>query len=149
MDRTEARTEIYTFVTAAWAEVSATVVGTAGHMRYQGVRPQGADPLVPPNDMYWARVSLQIISEDQETLRLPPRRFVTVGHVFVQLFCPIVDINVQPNLDVIAEQLRNKFRTYQTDKIEFTRSRVADNIPAEPNWLRANVVSEFAYRQFM
>jgi hypothetical protein len=149
MDRSEARDLINSFVQVAFAEVTAAVTGQAGLLRYQGIKPQGEEPLVPPADAYWARVTMQVASEDQETLRCETRRFVTVGNVIIQLFFPTVDLNAQPNLDIITEQLRNRFRDHPSDKIEFTRSRVTDNIPAEPNWLRANVVSDFAYRQFM
>lgn len=149
MDRTQARDKINTFVTDAFVEVTTAVTGEAGHLRYQGIKPQGDEPLVPPDDVYWARVTIQVAEEYQETLKCEQRRFVTVGSVIVQLFFPVTDPNAQPNLDLITEQVRNRFRTYPSAEIEFTRSRVEDNIPAEPNWLRANLVSQFAYRQFI
>lgn len=149
MNRSEARDQINTFVTEVFIEVTTDVTGLSGHLRYQGTRPRGEEPLVPPADCYWARVTFQVADEYQETLRCDVRRFVTVGSVIVQLFFPVVDLNAQPNADVITERMRNRFREYPSDKIEFTRSRVVDNIPAEPDWLRANVVSQFAYRQFM
>jgi hypothetical protein len=149
MTRPEARDHVNTFVTEAFGEVTTDAIGEVGELRYQGIKPVGGQPLVPPADKYWARVTLQVADEYQETLRCDVRRFVTVGSVIVQLFCPVVDLNAQPNLDIITEQLRNRFRDHPSDKIEFTRSRVTDNIPAEPDWLRANVVSDFAYRQFI
>lgn len=149
MDRTQARNLINTFVKEAFTEVTTAVTGQAGHVRYQGIPPLPGDPLVPPNDVYWARVTIQIADEHQETLKCENRRFVSMGSVIVQLFFPVTDANAQPNLDIITEQMRNRFRAYPTDQIEFTRSRVEDNIPAEPNWLRANLVSQLAYRQFM
>ena len=148
MNRAEARDLIYTFVTEAFTEVTTAATGTPGQLRYQGTAPHD-QPLVPPNDAYWARVTMQVADEGQETLRCEVRRFVTVGSVIIQLFAPVVDVNAQPNMDVITEEMRNRFRNHPSDKIEFTRSRISDNIPAEPNWLRANVVSQFAYRQFM
>lgn len=148
MDRTEARDHINTFVTQAFAEVT-TGVGVDSQIRYQGIRPVEGEPLVPSNEAYWARVTIQVADEYQETLKCEDRRFVTVGSVIVQIFFPVLDLNAQPNLDIITEQLRNRFRDHPSDKIEFTRCRVDDNIPAEPNWLRANIVSQFAYRQFM
>jgi hypothetical protein len=149
MDRTEARDLINTFVGTAFAEVTTAVTGAAGQVRYQGIRPVEGEPLVPPNDVYWARVTIQVAEEVQETLKCENRRFATFGSVIVQLFFPVLDMNAQPNLDIITEQLRNRFRDHPSDKIEFTRCRVDDNIPAEPNWLRANIVSQLAYRQFM
>lgn len=148
MDRTQARDLINTFVTEAFGE-ACTAVGQEAELRYQGIRPVDGVPLVPRNDVYWARVTLQVAAEYQETIRCDVRRFVTVGSVIVQMFFPTVDRNAQPNLDVITEMLKRRFRTYPSAEIEFTGSRVDDNIPAEPNWLRANLVSQFAYRQFI
>lgn len=149
MDRSQARDQINTFVTEAFQEATTVVTGVPGALRYQGIKPQDGEPLVPPNDAYWARVTLQVAAEYQETIRCDVRRFVTVGSVIVQIFFPVLDRNAQPNLDVMTEMVRNRFRTYPSAEIEFTGSRVDDNIPAEPNWLRANIVSQFAYRQFI
>jgi hypothetical protein len=150
MNRSQARDQINTFVTDAFGEATTAVLGAAGELRYQGIRPPDGVPLVPPNDAYWARVTLQVAAEYQETLRCDgTRRFVTAGSVIVQMFFPTLDVNAQPNLDVITEMVRNRFRTHPSAEIEFTGSRVDDNIPAEPNWLRANIVSQFAYRQFI
>ena len=148
MDRSQARDLINSFVTEAFSE-ACTTVGKDADLRYQGIRPDEGVPLVPPNDMYWARVTLQVATEYQETIRCEVRRFVTVGSVIVQMFFPVLDVNAQPNLDVITEVLKRRFRTYPSDEIEFTGSRVDDNIPTELNWLRANLVSQFAYRQFI
>jgi hypothetical protein len=149
MDRSQVRDLVNSFVTEAFQEVTTALTGEAGQLRYQGIRPADGQPLVPSNEAYWARVTIQIVDEFQETLRCETRRFVTIGSVIVQMFFPVVDPNAQPNLDIITEQVRNRFRRHPSDKIELTRSRINDNIPAEPNWLRANLVSELAYRQFM
>jgi hypothetical protein len=145
MDRTTARDGIYAFSKEQFEAVTTALLGAAGELRYQGVR----DPSIPSNDKYWTRVVMQVADEYQETLRCDVRRFVTVGNVIIQFFAPAVDPNAMPNLDIITEQMRNGFRNYRSTEIEFTRPRINDNIPAEPNWLRANLVSDFAYRQFM
>jgi hypothetical protein len=149
MDRTAARDAINTFATEQFQAATLALLGEAAELRYQGIKPLDGVPLVPPADRYWARVTMQVADEYQETLRCETRRFVTVGSVIIQFFCPVTDANAQPNLDIITERVRNAFRNHPSGIIEFTRPRINDNIPAEPNWLRANLVSDFAYRQFM
>lgn len=145
MDRTTARDGIYSFSTEQFEAVTTALLTEAGELRYQGLK----DATIPANDKYWTRVVMQVADEYQETLRCEVRRFVTVGNVILQFFAPVVDVNAMPNLDIITEQMRNAFRNHMSSEIEFTRPRIIDNIPAEPNWLRANLVSDFAYRQFM
>ena len=149
MDRTVARDLINTFATERFQAVTTALVGAAGDLRYQGIKPADGEPLVPPNNHYWARVLMTVVDEYQETLRCEVRRFVSVGFITIQFFVPVVDSNAQPNLDIITEQMRNAYRGHPSSEIEFTRPRINDSIPAEPNWLRANLVSDFAYRQFM
>lgn len=149
MDRTTFRDRLNTFATERFQEVTTSLLGEAGDLRYQGIKPLNDEPLVPANDRYWTRVGFQVVSEHQETLRCETRRFVTVGLVFIQFFAPVVDPNASPNLDIITEQMRNAFRKYESSEIEFTNPRINDSIPAEPNWLRANLISDLAYRQFM
>ena len=149
MNRALARDLINKFVTESFRDATTAVTGTPGELRYQGIRPATGVPLVPSNDVYWARITVQTAAESQETLRCEgKRRFVTTGSVIVQMFFPTLDVNAQPNLDLITQRVNDDFRHYPSDKIEFTRSRVDDNILAEPNWLRANLVSQFTYRQF-
>lgn len=145
MDRTIARDAIYSFTTEQFVAVTTALLGAPGELRYQGLQ----DPSIPTNDQYWTRVVMQVADEYQETLKCENRRFVTVGNVILQFFIPVIDPNAMPNLDIVTEQMRNAFRNHTSSEIEFTRPRINDNIPAEPNWLRANLVSDFAYRQFM
>lgn len=149
MSRTRARDVINSFASEQYSAVTTALLGQAGDVRYQGTRPLDGQPLVPPNDRYWARVIMTVVSEPQETLRCEVRRFVTIGFITIQFFSPTVDPNAQPNLDVITERMRNAYRDHPSAEIEFTNPRINDSIPAESNWLRANLVSDFAYRQFM
>lgn len=148
MNRVEARDAIYSHLTPELNAAFVAVLGAPGFTRYSGVK-DNQDATVP-NDVYWSHVSMQIVAEDQETLRNCERRFKSEGLVFVQLFVPTLDKRGQFHLDAIADGVRNIFRTRATgDDVEFTRARIVDNIKPEPNWLRANVVSEFQYRQFL
>lgn len=145
MDKAGSRTALYDFGRDRYTEASALVLGQAGELRYGGA-PQ-VD--TPGDDSHWARVSCRVVDEYQETLRLNTRRWVSTGLVFVQLFAPVTDKRAQPRLDAIAEMVRNAFRTWQPGELEFTSPAINDSIAPEPAWLRANVVSNYTYRQFM
>lgn len=148
MDRAAVRDLINTFAGDQYRQVTLALLGAVGELRYQGVK-LADQPLVPANTAYWARVMMTVVDERQETLQCENRRFLSVGFITIQFFNPTTDPNALPNMDVITENMRNAYRDHPSDKIEFTRPRIIDSIPAEPNWLRANLVSDFAYRQFM
>lgn len=146
INRTQARGEIFSRVQTMWPTASAEIVGAATELRYQGV----TYPQSPSVTTYWARLSLQIVSEDQETLRNGVRRFRSDGLAFVQLFYPTADTQVASKSDLLAEATRNIFRLRTPqDNIIFTRARINDNIDPEASWLRINVISEFEYVQFL
>lgn len=146
MDRASARDFLYSFVRDQYRAASLAATGLTGALRYGGIPDEE-----PANGTYWARVTMRITNEEQETLRSADRtrRFLTQGLVFVQLFCPSPAEPGLVPMDQIAETVRNAFRTYQGAEIEFTTAEIDDNVPAEPNWLRANIVSTFQYRQFL
>lgn len=146
MDRAAARTFLNDFCRDRYRLASLAATGAEGEVRYSGVPGEN-----PANDTYWSRVTTHITYQGQETLRSPDltRRFLTEGLVIVQLFCPAVSELGTTALDGIAEQILTDFRTYQGADIEFTRAEITDNMPAEPDWLRANVTSIFQYRQFV
>jgi hypothetical protein len=145
MDTAGARQFLYDFGKARYTEASVAVLGAAGELRYGG----GPDRTTPANDKYWAKIVTRIVDERQETLRLNIKRYVCDGLVFVQLFAPITDSRAQVRLDKISEMIRNTFRVYQGAEIEFTEPVINDNVAAEPNWLRSNIVSNYAFRQFI
>lgn len=146
MNRLEAKDEILATVTTGWNIVLPTIVGTNHELRYWGKKYQNPVPVTK----YWGRVSVQTVSEDQDTLRNDTRRYRSNGIIIVQLFAPIEDNEVGVRLDQIAEGVRNIFRGCTVaDNVQFARARIADNIDPEPAWLRSNVVAEFEYNQFL
>lgn len=148
MDRATARDALYSLVAPVIVSAFDDHASETPYIRYKDVK--DSLPVTVPNDVYWAWVSTQVVSEDQETLRNGTRRFRTDGLIFVQLFIPTADAQGGTRMDLIAEDIRNVFRQRAPDDtIEFTRAKIVDNIAPEPNWLRANVVSEFQYRQFL
>lgn len=147
MDQTGARTLLNDFGRDRYRAAAAAVLpGVPVQLRYGGL----SEP-EPDNGSYWARVNSQVVDEPQETLRngLEQRRFRTDGLIIIQLFAPRAKSTSQTELDQIAELIRNDFRTHQSADMEFTNARIADNVQPEPNWQRANVVSNYTYRQFI
>lgn len=146
MNRLEAKSEIFSAIAAGWANSMPTIVGTNHELRYWGVKYQSEVPVTK----YWGRVSIQTVSEDQDTLRNNVKRYRSNGIVILQLFAPIAVNDAGTKLDCISDALRNVFRSCTAaDNVQFTRARIADNIDPEPAWLRQNVVSEFEYNQFL
>lgn len=145
VDRPSARDELYRFARDSYA-TALVGVGVQGQMRYAGV----VYKATPDEAAYFARTAVRVVSEDQETLRCEVRRFCTVGLAFLQLFAPVVDDRAQANTDVIAESIRDAYRAYRSDNLEFTNPWINDNVPQQDQaWLQVNVVANFAYRQFV
>jgi hypothetical protein len=132
--------------TEAWDAACAAAGVDDAAIRYQGL-----DSGEPPQGTYWARVSMQTVSEEQETLRgTGVRRFVTVGFLYVQIFAPRASEVAQAKADVLAEVVRNWFRDKApAENLEFTQAAIDDNVRPEPAWLAVNVSARFWYRQFI
>lgn len=146
MNRVDAKNEIYATVSSQWTSVLVPIVGTNNELRFFGVKYATEVPVTK----YWGRLSLQTVSEDQETLRNNVRRYRSYGIAMLLLFAPINDSQAGNKLDRIADDLRNLFRhCTAADNVQFSRARVVDNIDPEAAWLRANVVAEFEYNQFV
>jgi hypothetical protein len=150
MKRSEARDVIYTYSTEQFSVALAAAGVPAEAPR--AVRYQGVAANEPPQGSYWARVSMQTVSEEQETLRTGEqgRRFVTIGLVMVQLFVPRSSGKELVEMDELAEAFRNAFRDLDApDGLEFTGAKIDDNVRVETSWLNVLVTARFSYRQFM
>jgi hypothetical protein len=150
MDQASSRTFLYDFGRARYLVACAAIGVVGAELRYKGDT-SGLNKALPADDKYWARISRTVVDERQESLRngALQRRFVSNGLVFVQLFCPVTDSKAQDNMDKLAEYIRNDFRTYQGEECEFTTAAINDSIAPEAAWLRANVTSNYQYRQFI
>lgn len=146
MNRTEARDAMFGLATEAWNDACSVAEVEDPAIRYQGL-----DEAEPAQGTYWARVSMQTVSEGQETLRgITTRRFLTVGFIYVQIFAPRASEEAQAKADVLAETVRNWFRDKApAEHLEFTQAAIDDNVRPEPAWLGVNVSARFWYRQFM
>lgn len=146
MDRLAARDFLYGFCRDQYRAAVTAITGTVPQVVYKDVPSDQ-----PPNDTHWARIVAHNTYQGQETLRNgnSVRRFVTEGIVYVQMFAPAASEHGTTHIDLIGEGMLTAFRQYQGADIEFTNAQIADNIAAEPGWLRINVWSVFQYRQFM
>lgn len=145
MDNKSSLDLLYSFARDRYTD-ACLAAGVPVELRY-GAHVQAA---LPANDTYWARIVRNVVSEEQETLRNGDnvRRFVSIGLLYVQMFAPVTDSKALFNLAQISEDVRTAFRRYQSDDMEFTNPWINDNIAPEPSWLRANIVINYAYRQF-
>lgn len=147
MNRLEAKDVIFGHAVTAWQAATAALGIVNPEMRFKD------DGLAEPaQGTYWARFSTQTVDESQETLRNSEfqRRFVTVGLVFIQIFCPRSDDDAPTRADQLAEAMRNAFRDPRVDdNLEFTQATIDDNVRPEPAWIAVNVNARFWYRQFM
>ena len=148
MDHQISRSVLYDFVRDRYLDACALVLPEDAdpQMRYQGYTQDE-----PADGSYWCRVSRIVVAENQETLRNGDgvRRFRSTGIVFAQLFAPRSDSRSQVRIDIIAESLRNAFRTFQPEDLEFTNAVIDDSVAGNPGWIAANVSSNYDYRQFI
>lgn len=151
LNRSEARDLIYNHGRLTWDAALAAVIPAEAPkaIRYQGITGEGQGE--PAQGAYWARVSMQTVDEEQETLRNgETRRFVSIGLVQIQIFVPRSSSNALGELDLIAEEVRNAYRDRQVDdNLEFTSAKIDDNVRTEPSWLNVLVTARFTYRQFI
>lgn len=145
MNNLEAEDEIFNVVASKWATI-VTPVMPSNELRYYGLKYNTGVPVTK----FWGRLSLQTVSEDQDTLRNVVRRFRSDGLVFLQLFMPTDHPQGARKLKQLSGELRDLFRhCTAADNVQFSRARVVDNIEPEAAWLKANVVAEFEYNQFV
>lgn len=144
MNRAEAKDLMFGMATTGWQNATAALGIDDPEIRYKD-----DGETEPAQGTYWCRVSRQTVTEDQESLRNGVRRFVSVGFIYVQIFCPRGDDDHQVNAEALAEDMRNLFRDYTCDPhLEFTQATIDDNVPPEPSWLAVTVSARFWYRQF-
>lgn len=145
MNRVEAKDKMFGMAATGWAQATERLNIDADIRFKDDGEPE------PLQGRYWARVSRVTVSEEQETLRNAEglRRWLTVGIIYVQIFCPRQDDGHQDKAELLAEDMRNLFRDYTCDPhLEFTQATIDDNVPPEPAWLAVTVSARFWYRQF-
>jgi len=126
----------------AWQAEAASIVGSVPEIRWQGVE---ADK--PPQNVFWCRVSIQTVYEEQTTLSNDngTKRYRTGGLVFVQIFCPTADAQAMDKGRKLAIVARNAFRGKQTANGVWFRNARINELPPEDDAYRLNVVADYEY----
>lgn len=132
---------IFGMVNAAW-QSAVGIVGYAPQIRWQGQE----QPAKPPVDKIWARVSQQIVTDNQAALAggNGKRLYHAKGLLYIQLFCPrnAGDLTIAR---IFAQYVREVFRTESPDgNIWFTNQRIVELAPT-PLAYPINVSCNFEY----
>lgn len=122
-----------------------TLIGYALDIRWQGV--EVATP--PDATKYWARVSIQGVTEAQVSLAdqvtgPAKRRYEPKGLIFVQLFAPMVADGMD-NGRKLAMIARDAFRGQQTASGVVFRNVRINELSNDGKSYRFNVVAEYEY----
>lgn len=140
-DYYNATDEMFGHVTDAWADVTMSVVGYLGDLRYAGKE----IATVADKRKHWARVSTQTVREHQTAFGDRAKRYTTRGLLFVQLFSPKLDPNGADQGRQIAEGMKNCFRGKQTaSSVLFQNARIQE-LQSDDDSFRWNVVTEYQY----
>lgn len=135
--------QMFALFNVAFLASAPAVVGYVPDIRWQGIN----EGTKPDAAKYWCRVSQQTVIEEQTTLAGSDgkKRYTASGLVFVQLFCPIADVEASPKGRLLAVIARNAFRGKTTSgKVWFRNVRI-NELSNEESAVRFNVVAEYEY----
>lgn len=146
IDYVDAQDEMYALLLAAWNANTPAIVGYVPELRYQNVE----IPTKPDSSKYWARLSIQTVTEGQTTLSSSVvsdghSRYTTNGLIFVQIFAPLSDSLCGRNGQLISQVAKKAFRGHTTSgKVWFRNGRIQE-LPNDSQSVRFNVVTEYQY----
>lgn len=142
----DAQDEMYALLLAAWNANTSAIVGYIPELRYQNV----INPAKPDSSKYWARLSIQTVTEEQATLATNisgegQSRYTTNGLIFVQVFAPLSDSLAGRNGQLISQVAKKAFRGHTTSgKVWFRNGRIQE-LPDDSQFARFNVVTQYQY----
>jgi len=135
--------QMFALFNAAFSASAPAIVGYMPDVRWQGID----EGTTPDASKFWCRVSQQTVIEEQSTIadENGKRRYTADGLLFVQLFCPISDVEAMEKGRKLAVIARNAFRGKATSgKVWFRNVRI-NELPKEESAYRFNVVAEYEY----
>lgn len=135
--------QMFALFNVAFSANAPAVVGYMPDIRWQGIN----EGTTPNAAKYWCRVSQQTVIEEQTALADDngKKRYTASGLIFVQLFCPIADVEASPKGRLLAVIARNAFRGKTTSgKVWFRNVRI-NELPNQESAVRFNVVAEYEY----
>lgn len=102
----------------------------------------------PAMDELWARVSMQIITEEQASLAnvAGNKMYETTGLLYVQLFCPRNQPASMDNGRQLAVDMRNAFRHDSPSQELWFRNQTVRELPETTENYPINVVVTFSYK---
>lgn len=144
VDFVTARDQICEHFDTHWQANAAGIVGYIPEIRFPRIVYK--DPVNP--SVHWGRLSLQTVNSRQAAFGCNgQKKYEEVGLVFVQLFGPISEVEAGEQQDKFAKIARAAFRGISLPgKVWFRRARIND-LEAEDQMLRLNVVAEYEYNE--
>lgn len=142
----EARDEMFSLFSVAWATDAPAIAGYAPEVRWQGKE----EPAAPDASKFWVRVSTQHVFEEQKSLTTEvtgqgKRRYEVSGLIFVQLFCPKSNPRATEQGYLLAQVARAAFRGKSTPgNVWFYNVRI-NELPEEDQFYRFNIIGEYEY----
>lgn len=138
----EARDAIQAQFHSAWLAQATTVVGYVPEVRWPDAR-EKADL---PQNKFWARLTINVVTAVQSTLAPPgERKFTSNGIVTVQLFGPAARPSAGKELRALGNIALTAYRGISVSDGVWYRNTVLAPLSSEPDWLRYNLTSEFIY----
>jgi hypothetical protein len=127
---------------ADWDAGTTAIVGYIPIVRWPGVE----EPNALPSDKFWARISLQTVSDGQTSFRdgVNGKRYTANGLIFVQNFAPMSVSDAAAKLRALATISRDAFRK-PASTVWFRNARMKDEMVADGKFWAQNVVAEFQY----
>lgn len=130
--------------------IEALTQATIAETRWPGV----AEKTTPPENVYWIRVSEQVVLSSQSSLSVSvgapgQRRYQTVGLLFLQLFCPKSDPAAVPNGRSMQQALVNAFRAPSGDANLWFRNQTPKPMMFNPTSYQFNVAVTYTYGEIV
>jgi hypothetical protein len=149
IDYVSAIDAMFSIAQAAIARVSDNIVHIA-ETRWPGVAEKN-----PPNEnVYWIRVSEQVVLSGQASLsssvgKAGSKRYETTGLLFIQIFCPKSDPTAVPNGRLIQTALVNAFRAPSGDSNLWFRNQMPKPMSFNPTSYQFNVAVTYQYGEIV
>lgn len=124
---TDALDTMFGIVQGVWTNFANTLLGYLPQIRWQGKQIAGK----PPANQIWARVSLQVVTDEQASLQNinGDRLYDVKGLLYIQLFCPRTDQDLQ-NGRQFAQIIQQTLRQDSADgNVWMSKAKIVEMTP--------------------
>ena len=145
----EARDAIYGVVKST-VDDAASYIGYIPEVEYPSITKIDN----PPIDKIWLRANMTTVGEPQSTLSTCigepfSNRYTSFGLVIIELYIPKQG-NIYELATQLATHLRDVYRkSGSSSGVIYRKARINDNISAEANFKRINVIAEYEYDEIL